>query len=95
MGGDRQRLIKLFDGLDEQRKNSLLDYASFLDQQKAEDQLESDEKLVPLESSRPDNENVVNAIKRLRASYFMLNTDDLLNETSSLMRVDQSTCKLK
>ena len=28
---------------------------------------------------------MVNAIKRLRASYFMLNADDLLNETSSLM----------
>jgi len=79
-------LVKLFDGLNEQRKKSLLDYARYLEHVSSSDEPEQKaEKLQPLENSRPDKENVVNAIKRLRASYFMLNTDDLLNETSSLM----------
>lgn len=63
-----------------------MDYAHYLDHLSSSDeQGKEEEKLQPLETSRPDKENVVNAIKRLRASYFMLNTDDLLNETSSLM----------
>ena len=79
-------MVKLFDGLNEQRKKSLLDYARYLEHVSSSDEPEQEaEKLQPLENSRPDKENVVNAIKRLRASYFMLNTDDLLNETSSLM----------
>lgn len=63
-----------------------MDYARYLDQLSSSDEQEQEaEKLQPLETSRPDKENVVNAIKRLRASYFMLNTDDLLNESSALM----------
>ena len=63
-----------------------MDYAQFLVNQTGTDEIAKDtEKLQPIENTRPDDENVVNAIKRLRASYFMLNADDLLNETSSLM----------
>lgn len=88
MVSDKRRLVKLFDGMNDQYKNSLLDYASYLAQQSSKspaDISEEQEKLQPLETTRPDNENIVNAIKRLRASFFMLNTDDLLNETSALM----------
>ena len=71
--------------MDEQRKKSLLDYAQYLQQLSSSEAPEQQAKAEPLATPRPDKENVVNAIKRLRASYFMLNTDDLLNETSSLM----------
>ena len=39
----------------------------------------------PLEIPRPDEESVVKAVKRLRATYPMLDARKLLNETSSLM----------
>ena len=72
--------------MSERQRDSLLDYARFLNQQADEHVPESDrEKQQPLDHPRPEQENVVNAIKRLRASYFMLNADELLNEASALM----------
>jgi len=86
MGGEKQRLIDLFNAMSEQHQKSLLDFASFLQHQSVSVEEEQElEKLQPLASPRPEDENVVNAIKRLRASYFMLNTDDLLNQSSTLM----------
>lgn len=86
MSVNRQRLLDLFKSMTPQQQQSLLDYAAFLLQQESSaDRLETQEKLQPLATERPENENVVNAIKRLRVSYFMLNTDDLLNASSTLM----------
>ena len=39
----------------------------------------------PLDIPRPANESVVKAIKRLRATYHMLDARNLLNQTSDLM----------
>jgi len=39
----------------------------------------------PLDIPRPANESVVKAIKRLRATYHMLDVRKLLNQTSDLM----------
>ena len=82
-----QRLTRLMEGMSQEHKRSLVDFAEFLKQksQQPQQDLESQEKQQPLEQSRPEKENIINAIKRLRASYFMLNTDSLLDETSSLM----------
>lgn len=86
MSNESRHLVKIFNELNEQQRNSLLDYARYLGQQNSPGiPSAEEEKHQPLESSRPENENVVNAIKRLRASYFMLNTDVLLNESSALM----------
>ncbi len=87
MSNELQRLTQLLNGMSPEHKQSLIDYAEFLKQKSKQDvqQQEPQEKLQPNASSRPDEENIINAIKRLRASYFMLNTDGLLNETSSLM----------
>ena len=86
MAKDRKRLVSLFDNMDESARGSLLDYAEFLHQRAQSGQSQAvPVKHEPLDHPRPQNENVINAIKRLRASYFMLNTDELLNETSSLM----------
>lgn len=84
MSGEKQRLIKLLGTMSLQHLQSLLDYAEFL-LQKSSAESEPDEKLQPLDHCRPEDENVVNAIKRLRTRYFMLNTDILFNETSTLM----------
>ncbi len=87
MSNELQRLTRLLDGMSLEHKKSVLDYAEFLKQksQQAPANLEPQKKLQPLKQARPDDENIINAIKRLRASYFMLNTDGLLNETSALM----------
>ncbi|MDJ0833118.1 MAG: DUF2281 domain-containing protein [Gammaproteobacteria bacterium] len=84
MAKAKQRLSKLLEQMNPEQQQSLLDYAEFLLQKSAAAE-SSESKQQPLEQPRPQQENVVAAIKRLRASYFMLNTDDLLNETSSLM----------
>lgn len=86
MSNESRRLVKYFNEMNEQQKNSLLDYARYLRQQNSPGSPSTEQqKHQPLESPRPENENVVNAIKRLRVSYFMLNTDVLLNESSALM----------
>jgi hypothetical protein len=86
MSASSKRLVDLFKAMSEQQQQSLLDYASFLHHQSMQAGEESkQEKLKPLVQPKPDNENVVNAIKRLRSCYFMLNTNDLLNESSTLM----------
>ncbi len=87
MSNELQRLTRLLDGMSKENKRSLIDYAEFLKQRsvQGEQSLEPPQKLQPVDNPRPDKENIINAIKRLRATYFMLNTDGLLNETSSLM----------
>ncbi len=84
--GQKHRLIELFEALDGEAQNSLIDFAHFLAQREPFQDTEADSaKHEPLRQPRPADENVINAIKRLRQSYFMLDTDKLLNETSSLM----------
>ena len=83
MSSHKQQLNELFAQLDQRAQQSLLDFARFLAQES--ESPEQIEKAEPLDQPRPEDENVVNAIKRLRSSYFMLDTDKLLNETSSLM----------
>jgi len=87
VSNELQRLTNLLEGMSLQQKRSLLDYAEFLKQKSSaiEQVPEPEEKLQPQHTLRPENENIINAIKRLRATYHMLNTDSLLNETSSLM----------
>jgi len=82
----RQQLLGLFDALDSEARQSLLDFAGYLKhKQPAQAQPKDAPKHQPLEHPRPADENVVNAIRRLRASYFMLDADGLLNEASTLM----------
>jgi hypothetical protein len=82
----KQQLLQCFAELDDQSRNSLLDFAQFLLQKIEPVQTqEVQQKQQPIPHPRPEDENVLNAIKRLRASYFMLDTDGLLNQTSSLM----------
>ncbi|MBT5231638.1 MAG: Crp/Fnr family transcriptional regulator [Methylococcales bacterium] len=39
----------------------------------------------PAPTVRPDDESVIKAIRRLSESYFMVDRDSMLNETSNLM----------
>ncbi|RMD69783.1 MAG: Crp/Fnr family transcriptional regulator [Gammaproteobacteria bacterium] len=74
--------MHLFRRLDEQDKQTLMAFAAFLASRAQEKEAAPVEpRIIP----RPPKESVVGAIKRLSASYPMLDKAKLLNETSALM----------
>lgn len=76
-----KRLVEILEALPEEQASALLDYAEFLLERYGANQ----DVPAPVEIPRPDEETVVRAIKRLRATYPMLNPSKLLNETSVLV----------
>ena len=79
-----KRLLALYRSLSEVRQQTLLEFAAFLAEKEATDATEAPP-LEPVPIPRPDQENVVMAIKRLRATYPMLDSADLFNEASAQM----------
>lgn len=70
--------------LSDVHQQSVVDFADFLvDQYRLEAVTSTD--LEPEDIERPSEETVVGAIKRLKQTYYMLDTDVLLNQTSALM----------
>lgn len=82
MKRDQQALLDIFDSLDENQQQSLLDYAEFL-QAKANTQCRQIS--APLAIPRPENETVVGAIKRLKRSYPMIDSMKVFAVASNLM----------
>jgi hypothetical protein len=76
-----KRLLEILGRLPADAARQLLEYAEFLSARHGLDTASSE----PLAISRPEQESVVRAIKRLRATYPMLDPTRLLNETSILM----------
>ncbi|MET0068705.1 MAG: Crp/Fnr family transcriptional regulator [Candidatus Thiodiazotropha sp.] len=86
LAADQQRLLELFERLDHQQRQSLLSFAAFLTSQvSAESEPEDELVHQPKRIDRPREESVVKAIKRLSETYFMVEKELLLDETSSLM----------
>ena len=86
----QHRLLTLFNRLDKDRQQQLLDFAEFLNQKKANADDDSvsmipGQPTKPADIPRPDQESVVAAIKRLSKTYTMLNKDEMLHQTSDLM----------
>ena len=81
---DGKRLLTLFRTLSEARQQTLMEFAAFLADKEAADNIHAPA-LAPLPIPRPEQENVVKAIKRLRATYPMLDSADLFNVASSQM----------
>lgn len=79
-----RRLRNVFAHLSPQDQDSVLAFAEFLEQRQSPPS-EPESAPVPELIPRPESESVVAAIKRLTASYPMLDRALLLNETSSLM----------
>jgi len=77
-----QDLIDLYQALDDSRKKSLSDFADFLYAQ-AEPVLK--EVQAPDDIPRPEQETVVGAIKRLKATYHMIGSMSVFSEASALM----------
>lgn len=71
-------------GLSSSHQQSVIDYASFLSAQSQAQEV-TQELLEPELIVRPEEESVVAAIKRLKKTYPMLDTDSLLDQASSLM----------
>jgi len=84
---DQRKLLKLFKDLNDKDQSVLIAFAEFLSKREDSSDSESEPNISPdpLPINRPEEESVVAAIKRLSASYKMLDTDSLLTETSSLM----------
>ncbi len=75
-------LIELFEVLDEERQNSLFDFAEYLH---SRGDLISKEIGEPAHAPRPENETVVGAIKRLKSTYYMVGSMEVFSDASSLM----------
>jgi len=81
---DSKRLLTLFRGLSEARRQALLDYAEFLaGKENVERAAEPSQEPVPI--PRPEQENVVKAIQRLMQTYPMLERNQVFHEASAQM----------
>lgn len=85
---DEQKLLKLYRALADDDRHGLIAFAEFLEQRRVQAGHEAGDApmmVEPQEIPRPDTETVIAAIRRLVATYPMLNRDELLHETSELM----------
>lgn len=78
-----QKLLKLFRALNHVQRQSATSFIEFLLSQG--DRVAVNKPLQPDSIPRPDKESVVKAIKRMRATYHMLDQNKLFNETSQHM----------
>jgi len=83
MKRQEKQLLNHFRKLATQDAHSLLSFAEFLAARSQP--AVAEESLVVNKIDRPTEESVIAAIKRLSASYPMLDKDKMLTETSSLM----------
>jgi CRISPR/Cas system CMR-associated protein Cmr3 (group 5 of RAMP superfamily) len=75
-------LTDIYEAMDDQRKQSLSDFADFL---YAQADPVSKEVPPPVEISRPETETVVGAIKRLKLTYPMIGSMAIFSKASALM----------
>jgi len=81
-----KKLLAQFECLSETQRETLLSFAEFLAARIPKDQAEATPPPEPRYTPRPEQESVVAAIKRLNATYYMLeDRAGLLNEASVLM----------
>lgn len=85
MNAEENTLIGLFRRLDASQRETLSAFAEFLAQRKAGSDIPVAAIEAPQPIERPENESVVRAIKRLSATYPMLDRQKLLHQTSNLV----------
>jgi hypothetical protein len=79
---EQKRLLDLFARLSERDRAFALTFLEFLD---GRDSTPVEAQPLPEPIPRPDNESVVAAMRRLSASYPMLDKGQILHEASALM----------
>lgn len=77
-----KRLQALFEDLPEADRHTLLSFAEFLASRAPPKAVVTEE---PVPHERPEKESVVKAVRRLSATYPMLDKAQMLNQTSALM----------
>jgi len=77
-----KKLIELYEVLNDERQNSLFDFASYL---YSLGDLVNQEIAEPENIPRPQKETVVGAIKRLKATYHMIESMSVFSDASALM----------
>jgi len=80
-----KKLLAAYRQLPDEVAQQLLDFAEFLVSRHVHHGLEALEIPQPEKITRPEKESVVIAVKRLSATYPMVNKDKLLDKTSSLV----------
>lgn len=80
--GPEKRLQHLFNQLPDAEQRMLLEFAEFL-----ASRVPSEEETVqaPVPHTRPEKESVIRAVRRLSATYPMLDKARMLNQTSALV----------
>ena len=81
-----RKLCKLYKTLNKADQHSLMSFAEFL--AKRNQDLEDTQQAIlatPLDIPRPENESVIKAVRRLKETYPMLNTDGMFDNISALM----------
>jgi len=81
MTSRERKLLKLFGALSQADQQALFAFAEFLHARTDTPQDAGPPVLIP----RPDQETVIGAVKRLSASYHMLDKAKMLDETANLM----------
>jgi len=86
---EERKLVKILKSLDSSDKENLIAFAEFLQvRSKSVDDLEKISGEIanePIDIPRPESESVIHAIKRLGATYPMVNKEDFLHPISDLM----------
>ncbi len=82
MKKSEKQLLELFRRISPEDRKTLQDFASFLASRNADQPTVVSE---PLDIPRPETESVVGALKRLSATYPMLDKAKMLHESSTLM----------
>lgn len=76
-----KRLEEILRRLPDEMASVLMEYAEFLDHRHGRDPLPQDSLSIP----RPEQESVVQAMKRLTKTYPMIDTEKLLHQAGDLM----------
>ena len=83
-----RQLCQIYKKLNDSKRETLLSFAEFLiSQQISSKEIDKVEAVLqqPRLTIAEENESVINGIKRLKSSYFMIDDQDLLHEVSALM----------
>lgn len=85
---EQQKLLRLFRQLTETDRSAVINFAAFLVERSTSEEDANPEDVAtatPQSIPRPEQETVIGAIRRLTATYPMVEKDDLLHKASGLM----------
>ncbi len=84
---EERQLCKLYKKLNKADRHSLLSFAEFLVSREATFSKNTQTTIptTPLDIPRPKHESVIKAVRRLKKTYPMLNTDSMFDTISALM----------